>query len=188
MRPWAGRVLVYGGLLALFGAAWRLHFVPASRQARLQCCQSSLRLLTTAAMSYATDWDDRLPPRVVKGDWMARQWTASPMQVGLRHWYHLQVAQPGPLWPYLKNACVNRCPSDPDNHRASYAAGAHPSYEWNTRLGGLPVAEAARQPLAWDRAPFHRGGRNVAHVPASPGQPPIAWQSEAAFGAGRTGR
>ncbi|MCE5236974.1 hypothetical protein LLH23_00600 [bacterium] len=128
-------------------------------RARLECCRDNLRALQAAAAAYGVDWDGRLPPRPVEGDWMARRWTASPMRVGLRRLYHVGVAEPGPLWPYLKNACVNRCPSDPDNSTNTYAAGAHGSYVWNTDLSGTPVKDV--WPLAWDRAPFHHGARNA---------------------------
>jgi hypothetical protein len=131
-------------------------------RARVSSCQSNLRQLQLAAQEYAQDYDDHLPPRPAPdGDFVAFHWSAVSMDMGLRHSYHIAAPAGGPLWDYAKNACINRCPSDPDNFVNSYAAGAHSSYRWNIALSGKLLEDVPGKPLAWDRAPFHGGARNV---------------------------
>lgn len=175
------RLVIYGLLAATFTALVVVYAL-AREDARLTSCQHNLKQLTLAVLAYAYDSDDHLPLHPVQGDWMARRWTASPLEIGLRRGYHLGVAEPGPLWPYLKNCCLNRCPSDPDNWRDTYAAGAHPSYTWNEALSGRTVAQAKNQPLVWDNAPRHHRGRNVIYVPRPPTAPKIEWLPEAECG------
>lgn len=174
------RIIVYGGLISALVIAWAAWYLPARDKARLSSCQANLRQLRLAAFQYTEDYDGLLPPRPAQGDWMARRWDAFPMRAWGRRVYHLHVAEDGPLFPYLKNACVSRCPDDPDNRKATIAAATHSSYEWNYALAGKDLASLGHVPLLWERAPFHRHGRNVAYaMPEDPSQ--VQWMSERDF-------
>jgi hypothetical protein len=147
-------LLVLVAYMAFFGLA----FPRVSQQARLVSCQHNLRLLQLVTISYAQDYDGHLPPRPTEGDWIARRWKAYPMRVRLRWRYKSVPTVAGPLEMYAKNAGIYGCPSDPDKGRD---VPPRSSYDWNYALAGRLLEDVPGQPLAWDRAQFHRGGRNV---------------------------
>ena len=137
---------------------WVLFFRPAHEYACLSSCQSNLRQLQLGATAYAMDWDGHLPPRPTEGDWIARRWEAYPLRVGLRWRYKSVPTVSGPFDSYVKNAGIYGCPSDPKHWRGDPVRS---SYEWNYALAGKLLEDVPGKPLAWDRAPFHRHGRNL---------------------------
>lgn len=74
---------------------------------------------------------------------------------------------PALLTPYVKNTQVFICPSDRTllPVRGSELYG---SYEVNPSLLGLPLEQAKAQPFAWDRQPWHNGGRNLLTIGSRP--------------------
>lgn len=173
---WAVLLLVAG--YAAFSA---FALGPRREHARLVSCQSNLRHLQTAATSYTQDWDGHLPPRPTEGDWFGRRWQAYPLRIGLtrRVSYRRGPSEPDIFWPYMKNMGVLSCPSDPDNRRAPDPAGVRRSYAWNYALAGKLLADVPGQPLAWERAPFHRHGRNLVWTGADETRP--KWLAEGDF-------
>lgn len=174
------RALLWAVLLCLVGyTAFIGDLFPGHmEEARRVSCHSNLWQLGLAATSYAMDWDGHLPPRPTEGDWIARRWRAFPLRVGLGWRYKAIPTLSGPFDTYAKNAGIYGCPSDPKHRRNT--AVARSSYDWNYALAGQLLEEVPMRPLAWDRAPFHRGGRNLTWTSEQATQTP-PWLKEGAF-------
>jgi hypothetical protein len=163
MKTVGGRLLLHFAIiLAALGALWVMR-LPARNQAWQTSCASNLKQLALAASAYAADYDGRYPlkPRP-GGDWMAFEWGTFPIRVMWRRGYHLQVLEPGPVFSYVKNACMAGCPSDPARFRRGFRDHPRSSYEWNDALCGKIADEVKGQWLVRDREPWHGGRRNVA--------------------------
>jgi len=172
----AGAIVVV--LLCGAGAlVWLLVFVPARESARMVSCQANLKQMALAATAYTQDYDGHLPPRPKEGDWFGRRWRSQPSHGNRgQTFYKRGPAEPDIFWPYLKNMGILSCPSDPDNQREVAPAAVRSSYDWNHALSGKLLKDVSGQPLVWDRAPFHRRGRNVGQASGT-----VWWTTEKDF-------
>jgi hypothetical protein len=163
MKNVAARLLLYFAMIVGALGVMLAAQGPAREKARQSSCAGNLKQLALAASTYAEDFDGRYPlkPRP-GGDWMATQWGTFPITVYGRHSHHLSVLQAGPFFTYLKNACMNYCPSDPSHFRREFKDHPRSSYDWNYALAGKLLEQVKGQPLVWDREAWHRGRRNVA--------------------------
>lgn len=107
-------------------------------------CRSDLRQIGLALEMYCQDNDGHLWPR---------QPTPRPLPIVLA--------------PYVKNPQVLICPAD---RTLEPARGSilYTSYEVNDSLLALLLERAQGQPFAWDRQPWHSGGRNVLTLGSRP--------------------
>jgi hypothetical protein len=164
--------LILAGLLA---ALW-IAELRAREHGWTWACQNNLQCLQVALYVYAQDYDGRLPLRPAEGDFVAVRW---PVHL---HGKFLPE-QPGPIFPYIKNAGLFGCPGGWRHFRDG---SAPPAYEWNLDLSGKRLDDVADLPLLWCGGPWHRkgltgpAGRNVVLVKGTP-----HWMDEDEFQAMR---
>ncbi len=128
-------LLVVIAIIAILAAILFPVFAQAREKARQASCLSNTRQIGLAALMYAQDYDETLPP-----------WRQS----NFLYWVGGCVAASGPLdkrlgliWPYIKSGDLQKCPS--------YVGGQH--------LGGTGYglnAHISQAPLAALEAPAER--------------------------------
>jgi prepilin-type N-terminal cleavage/methylation domain-containing protein/prepilin-type processing-associated H-X9-DG protein len=127
-------LLVVIAIIAILAAILFPVFAKAREKARQSSCQSNLKQIGIALMSYRQDYDERFTRQA----WTAGQSTTNPFGTagtGMLAWYALD--------PYVKNRNVFYCPSMPANLNEN-------SYGLNMWLSpGTPItdADAAMQTL-----------------------------------------
>ena len=104
-------LLVVIAIIAILAAILFPVFARAREKARQSSCSSNLKQWALASLMYAQDYDERLCRGYTRGP-------TDPTAPGPGPWYDA-------LQPYVKNAQLRSCPSDPS---AGY------SYGWNTEL------------------------------------------------------
>ncbi|MBM3472284.1 MAG: DUF1559 domain-containing protein [Armatimonadetes bacterium] len=137
---------------------------------RRTSCQSNLKQLRLGLNMYAEDWDGKLPacdtandlPGVDYGRLAAIEADAADV-VGSKG-----ALGRGAIWPYVKNAGLFFCPSDPANWdwRGWYRMDRFPSpgisYAWNAELAGRKLSSIPNDEwLLRDREPWHNRGWNL---------------------------
>ncbi|GIV06298.1 MAG: hypothetical protein KatS3mg016_1873 [Fimbriimonadales bacterium] len=101
-------LLVVIAIIAILAAILFPVFAQARESARLTQCASNMRQIGLALLSYATDYDEGLPPR---RETLLVAPNPDPCREGYqenvcRSWKHLVL-------PYIKNADVFSCPTNP---------------------------------------------------------------------------
>ncbi|NLO06682.1 MAG: DUF1559 domain-containing protein [candidate division WS1 bacterium] len=109
-------LLVVIAIIAILAAILFPVFARAREKARQASCLSNVKQLGLAAMMYAQDYDETLPPAITGN------------VAGLVTTYELLV-------PYAKNRQLERCPSDPEGaiDFSTWGLGRY-SYAWNKEL------------------------------------------------------
>jgi prepilin-type N-terminal cleavage/methylation domain-containing protein/prepilin-type processing-associated H-X9-DG protein len=120
-------ILVVVAILAILAAILFPVFAQAREKARQASCLSNTKQIGLAALLYAQDFDETLPP-----------WRVS----NLLYWVGGRPAPSGPLdktrgliWPYIKSGSLHRCPS--------YVGGQHlggTGYGLNAHVSQVPLA------------------------------------------------
>ncbi len=121
-------LLVVVAIIAILAAILFPVFAQAREKARQTVCASNLKQITTAALLYAQDYDEVLPPYY---------------HSTLLYWVGGRVTTGEPLdktrglvYPYIKSGDIQRCPS--------YTGGSH--------LGGVGYGMNSRV-ASWNRPP-----------------------------------
>ncbi len=105
-------LLVVIAIIAILAAILFPVFAKAREKARQTSCLSNVRQLTTAFLSYAQDYDERLPTvRFGDGVYPAWPWETWPGSVDWCGVYTHAVM------PYMKSAQILQCPSDNETDR-----------------------------------------------------------------------
>jgi prepilin-type N-terminal cleavage/methylation domain-containing protein/prepilin-type processing-associated H-X9-DG protein len=102
-------LLVVIAIIAILAAILFPVFARARENARKASCQSNLKQVASAALMYAQDYDETLPPSAIY---------ELPYPTGLNWW-------PDLLHPYTKNWQVAICPSQGTGENAWYPATPH---------------------------------------------------------------
>ena len=164
-------LLVVIAIIAILAAILFPVFAQAREKARQATCVSNLKQITLAALMYAQDADETLPPY---------SYNSLVYWVGGRD----DASQPldktrGILYPYVKNGDIQKCPS--------YTGGSHlggVGYGYNQRLVFTPSFQQDPAPLAALSAPadtilFGDSGQKDFPQPGSNETiligPPAAW-------------
>ncbi len=117
-------LLVVIAIIAILAAILFPVFARARENARKTNCQSNLKQIATAMLSYAQDYDEAVVPYVAY-----RTWDASHPPTGTwQYWYET-------LNPYVKNTGIFRCSSDSTQTRVTGGGGTsayRSSYGINT--------------------------------------------------------
>ncbi len=104
-------LLVVIAIIAILAAILFPVFARAREKARQSSCLSNIKQLTLAVLQYAQDYDERLNSCYGNTNGV----------VANRRWYYQGDANPGMLYPYVKNAQVFNCPSGTGNYGANRA-------------------------------------------------------------------
>lgn len=136
-------------IIAILAAILFPVFAKAREKARQSSCQSNLKQLGLAVLSYAQDFDEMLPPVSMN---LAPQIAVYPNgSTGTYYlWYH-------PLQPYMKNVQIWNCASS----GTRYTGGYHPpggyggnQYGWGVALAipKYPAELAMIMDSGWNRS------------------------------------
>ena len=157
-------LLVVVAIIAILAAILFPVFAQAREKARQTSCLSNVKQIGMAALMYADDYDETLPP-----------WQVS----GLLYWVGGRDAPGQPLdktrglvWPYIKSGQLHHCPS--------YTGGQHlggTGYGMNVGLSRVPLAQMT-QPA--ETLTFADAGVPNFPKPGETGetiviQPPVRW-------------
>lgn len=106
-------------------------FVPVTRTARERgqraVCLSNLRQLTMGWIAYADDHDGKLVSGTAGGvtirnhRWKLEGWVGRAFQFPKSRTALIENPAKGPLWPYLQDVDVYRCPRGQSGHALTYA-------------------------------------------------------------------
>jgi len=131
-------LLVVVAIISLLAAILFPVFSRARENARRASCMSNMKQIGLAFMMYAQDYDEKLPDSYANDNWQE------------------------PLFPYLKNAQILRCPSTPKEPSDSHVSSSKPfDYRWPTyaidghgnngmlRTNGLPLAAIDEPSVTW---------------------------------------
>jgi len=154
-------LLVVIAIIAILAAILFPVFARAREKARQTACLSNIKQLALGLLMYAQDWDETLPA----GYYYAGDFNAN---------WQIQVQ------PYVKNAGIFHCPSDPNGPNASsYIAAAGCAYDpawwvyawtygqgviacnWGATLGAIPAPAETVMLLC---APLNADGGYAAYV------------------------
>jgi prepilin-type N-terminal cleavage/methylation domain-containing protein/prepilin-type processing-associated H-X9-DG protein len=115
-------------------------FVPALRLARERgqrtVCVSNLRQLTLAWLAYADEHNGRLvcgtafAAEIWNGRWKIEGWAGNAFYYPASRAGLIRNPNKGPLWPYLRDIDVYRCPRGRTSHAITYAAVASANNHW----------------------------------------------------------
>jgi len=145
LRVSRGELLALVAIIALLGVTLFPVYARARQSRSRELCAENLRLLALAMLTYAAEWDDRLPTYC---DGYHARWTVPGLNKGepfLGHcWWHLLV-------PYLKDINkVRFCPSTvrleapegPEKagrRETSYGFNCQPVYDLEVKPKGLVI-------------------------------------------------
>jgi prepilin-type N-terminal cleavage/methylation domain-containing protein/prepilin-type processing-associated H-X9-DG protein len=104
-------LLVVIAIIAILAAILFPVFAKAREKARQASCLSNVKQLCLAVMQYAQDYDETLNSC----------YAAQDASISYRRWYYVSAANPGMLFPYIKNSQVFDCPSGKGNYGANRA-------------------------------------------------------------------
>ena len=98
-------LLVVIAIIAILAAILFPVFAKAREKARTASCQSNLKQIALASISYANDYDETLV-KCYESNNSTGSWTYN------RRWFWNSDTNPGMLWPYIMNRQIFLCPTD----------------------------------------------------------------------------
>lgn len=126
-------LLVVIAIIAILAAILFPVFVTAKAKAQQTTCANNMKQVGTAVLVYTDDWSGVLPPLNLYLMYEDNRMPASPNPKDLENSKHKVV--PGPIWKYLRNLTVTRCPSDP-YHKYSLNNVAIQKISWTYTFNG----------------------------------------------------
>jgi len=138
-------LLVVIAIIAILAAILFPVFLAAKERANEAKCMNNLKQLSTAVMSYRSDYNGKMPSAgawtgLNCPDWCGSNSTGVPIYV-----------EKGSLFPYTRNRAIYACPSDKNVH-AAYAPnsrGEYPlSYSMNWEMFDVIVDTGWTKPLS----------------------------------------
>lgn len=169
-------LLVVIAIIAILAAILFPVFAKAREKARQTSCLNNVRQLTTSALMYVQDYDERFFHRFFP--------TITPTTPDHIHWIDSDPARTSLLEPYTKNKQIFRCPSS-----SSLAHG----YAYNGALGINVSLGTVKSPAEILMIVDDTWGGRIAYLPsqgianwganfASPATPPFVWGGNTPYG------
>ncbi len=146
-------IAVIAVLLAIFLPALRL----ARERGQRAVCLSNLRQLTLAWLAYADEHSGRLvcgtafAAEVWNGRWKLEGWAGNAFYYPTSRAGLIRNPYKGPLWPYLRDIDVYRCPRGRSGHAITYATVASANNHWFEAEGTYVPGSAGQELSAFGR-------------------------------------